>query len=215
MPSKKHPLVFISHSHNDHGIAEKIKTDLERLGIDAFIAHVDIVPSLEWRQEILKQLEACDLVIALLTSAFKDSKWTDQEAGIAIAKGKPILPIAIELMPYGFLEQFQALPWEATNSAQRRADLLRTLADRLGIPSEPVVRAFVKSASWEEAGIATRLIVDRTDLTNEQINRIARAWLENGQINGSFAARQGLHKFLEEHEDEIEPALRAKVSKLP
>ncbi len=215
MPEKKRPLVFISHSHDDHEIAETIKYDLERVGIDAFIAHVDIVPSLEWRQEILKQLEACDLVIALLTEAFKASRWTDQETGIAIAKGKPVLPIAIELMPYGFMEQFQALPWEQTNRAQRRAELLRSLVDRLHVPVETVIRAFEKSDSWEDAGIATYLIVARVDLTKDQVNRVARAWLKNTQISDSFVARPMLHDFLDAHEDEVEPTLRSRVSRLP
>ena len=211
---EKSRVVFISHSHRDHKIADLIKYDLERFGVSAFIAHVDIAPSLEWREEIVKQLEACNLVIALLTTAFQESKWTDQECGIAISKGKPILPLAIELMPYGFLEQFQAQPWEPMNVAQRRGELIRNVTERLAVSPEVIVRTFEKSDSWEDAGIAARLIVDRTDFKPEHVNRIAKAWVENDQINGSFASRPMLDTFFDQHESEMDPSLRSRILKL-
>ncbi len=53
MPS---PKVFVSHSHLDYDKAILIKEDLERYGLEVFVAHKDITPSLEWRNEIVGQI---------------------------------------------------------------------------------------------------------------------------------------------------------------
>ena len=50
-----------------------------------------------------------DALIAILTPGFNESKWTDQEIGVAIGRKVPIVPIRIGLDPYGFIGKYQAL----------------------------------------------------------------------------------------------------------
>ncbi len=65
--------VFVSHSHLDYDTAASIKRTVARYGLKVFVAHKDISPSVEWRDEIAKQVRACDLFVALLTQNYKTS----------------------------------------------------------------------------------------------------------------------------------------------
>lgn len=208
MPNLK---VFVSHSHLDYDKAVWVKEDLERYGLEVFIAHKDIAPSLEWRDEIVSQIKGCDLFVALLTSNYKASPWCDQECGIAYANRKPMLPVAIELMPYGFLERFQAMFWDATDTRKNRTNLIETVLRRLPIPTESIVTGFVTSDTFAEAAMAFGLPLRRPDLTKEQIRRVAAAWFTNSQIRGSGVARKMLPQFYERHGDKLPVALRDRL----
>lgn len=212
---ERNPLVFISHSHLDYDTAAFIKMELERYGISAFVAHQDIIPSRAWRNEIHKQLEACDLLIALLTRNFKASKWTDQECGIAIGLEKKILPVRIDYEPYGFLADYQVLKWDEERKWPKRRELLRIVIDELGAPTKCLVRGLVTAPSFDDAGFAVGELVQRTDLTNDEINQIAAAYLDNNQIRDSSSAREGMKWFFHVYGDRINPRLRRRVIGIP
>lgn len=110
-------LVFISHSHNDRQTAMSIKRELEKLGIESFVAHEDIEPMKEWRVEIERALQSMDLLIALLSDNFSYSNWTDQEVGAAIGRQVPIIPVRMGRDPYGFMDKYQAIRGSDGNRA--------------------------------------------------------------------------------------------------
>jgi hypothetical protein len=210
MPS---PKVFVSHSHVDYDKAMWIKEDLERYGLEVFVAHRDITPSLEWRNEIVGQIKSCDLFVALLTFSYKDSHWCDQECGIAFANSKPMLPVAIELMPYGFLESYQALIWDPTDIRKSRANMIRAILSGQSIPTELVVAGVVTSDSFAEAGEALGILLRRGDLTDEQIHRVATACFKNTQIIGSSTAQKLVPEFYQKYSDRLPPNLRARFAR--
>ncbi len=102
--------IFLSHCSSFSIEAGKLKENLRLLGISSFVAHTDIQPSKEWRQEIQRALKTMDVLAPLLTSDFHLSEWTDQEVGIGVNRGVPIISLKYGLDPYGFLEKYQALP---------------------------------------------------------------------------------------------------------
>ncbi|HIH44794.1 MAG TPA: toll/interleukin-1 receptor domain-containing protein, partial [Candidatus Methanoperedenaceae archaeon] len=59
--------IFLSYSTNDKVIAGSLKTLLELMGFEVFLAHEDIEPSVEWQEEIKDNLDKCDIFIPLLT----------------------------------------------------------------------------------------------------------------------------------------------------
>lgn len=101
--------LFISHRHSDSELAYTIKKELAKYGIDGFVAHVDITPSKEWQEEIVKALDTCDAITPLLTENFRDSKWTDQEVGYCIGRGVKVLSLNFSLTPYGLMGRYQAM----------------------------------------------------------------------------------------------------------
>lgn len=106
--------VFFSYSHNDRVLASKLNAFLEESEIDVFLAHEDIEISKEWRKEIFKHLESCDVLLALVTSNFEGSTWANQEVGYATKRTVPVVPLIIgktDIKRFGFLEALLGNLW--------------------------------------------------------------------------------------------------------
>lgn len=101
--------LFISHLASDKINAQKLKDKLEKYGISSFVAHTDIEPTREWQNEIEMALRTCDALVALMISGFHESKWTDQEIGLALGRDLLIIPVRMGQDPYGFIGKFQAI----------------------------------------------------------------------------------------------------------
>ena len=101
--------IFLSHKSSVKAKAANLKRKLENFGISAFVAHQDINPSKAWQTEIERALQTADALVALMTTTFHESSWTDHEVGFALARRIPVIPINLGCEPYGFLERFQAL----------------------------------------------------------------------------------------------------------
>jgi nucleoside 2-deoxyribosyltransferase len=101
--------VFISHADKERKVAGRLKRGLENIGLNAFVAHDDIVGGTDWNPALIERIEKCDIFVALISEAYRKADFTDQEAGIAFAMKKPIIPISLDgTMPYGFIKKFQA-----------------------------------------------------------------------------------------------------------
>ncbi len=138
------PLLFISHSHKNKDVASFIKMELHDFGIDVFVAHEDISPTEEWQKVILKKLKQCTGILLLLTEDFKESDWTDQETGFALALDKIVIPIKSPLTPYGFVSKYQALPWRRDEDVNK---LIELLVDKKIISIDMLIQGFAKSKS--------------------------------------------------------------------
>lgn len=103
-----HFRVFISHVHTAKQSAANLKFSLQNYGLSAFVAHDDIYVSDEWREEIVKALMSMDAMVAILTKDFSASKWTDQEVGFAVCRDVLVVPLNKGVIPYGFIEKYQA-----------------------------------------------------------------------------------------------------------
>lgn len=101
--------VFISHLTTNKQSASRLKENLAKYGIDCFVAHEDIEPSKLWLTEIEKALASMDLLCAIITEDFYQSKWCDQEIGIALGRSIPTLSIKKGADPHGFISKFQAI----------------------------------------------------------------------------------------------------------
>lgn len=109
--SKKSLKVFISHLSSNKEVAQALKEALKPYYIDCFVAHEDIMPTLEWQVEIIKALNTMDVFISLHCENFKNSVWCQQEIGIAYAKNIKIIPIKFDGKedPCGFISKIQGL----------------------------------------------------------------------------------------------------------
>lgn len=101
--------LFISHKDDNKKFANELKKALEVFGISSFVAHEDIEPSTEWQNEIEKALFSMDSLLALLSTGFSASVWTNQEVGVAFGRGIFILSVKAGEDPKGFVGKFQAL----------------------------------------------------------------------------------------------------------
>jgi hypothetical protein len=120
--------IFLSYHHNDRKMAAEVKTELQKAGFAGFMAHDDIEVSKVWRQEILKHLDSCSALMAIVTEHFAGSVWVNQEVGALMAKAERIVSLIFagsEGLP-SFLEMFQGIPLSSLNEAVAKS--LETIA---------------------------------------------------------------------------------------
>jgi hypothetical protein len=144
--------LFISHTTAHKARASALSAILEPWGVDGFVAHVDIEPTAEWKDVIESALHSCDAMCALLTPDFPTSAWCDQECGVAIARSVVIVPVDLGKKPYGFVNDFQALPVPKGRQRIEVADdvfmaLARNHRTRTSMPPRVVRRLEVREHS--------------------------------------------------------------------
>jgi hypothetical protein len=120
--------LFVSHISTHKKRAHRLKEALAPYGVAAFVAHDDIRPTKQWREEILKALNTMDGFVAVLTEGFSQSVWCNQEVGFAIAMRAKIISFKMEEDPPGFLGDAQALPWRRGKMAE---DIAREIYELL------------------------------------------------------------------------------------
>ena len=118
--------------------------------------HEDIEPTQDWQKEIERALFSMDALVALLSPDFHDSNSTDQEVGVAMGQGVPLIAVRLGLDPYGLMGKGQGLggcDWSDTDSmALKIFDLLhKRLADKTRL-FECTLMAYSESDSFEDSG---------------------------------------------------------------
>jgi len=212
VPKNAPHLVFISHSHKDKELATQIKDELEsRLSLQAFVAHEDIRPTQEWQETILEKLRECDVFLALLTKHFQKSNWTNQETGIAFSLHKIIIPIKIEVNPYGFISRLQALRWNRDNAEEGIDKMITLFYEREFISTAALIEGLGKSTSFADAGLKSELLQKIRRLSAKQVNQIAIAAVQNNQVYDSYKAKRVLRKLFTKYSDIIDPKVLKKV----
>jgi len=125
--------VFISHVSSHKSLAADISDAFLDDGIVGFVAHEDIEPTSEWQVVIERELHDCQALVSIFSPDFRQSRWTDQEIGIAIGRGVPVVAVRYGLDPYGFLAKYQAYSGLGKSPrviARAVVDLLMSVEDR-------------------------------------------------------------------------------------
>ncbi len=122
-----HFKLFLSHLSSFKGTVAKLQDALRKLGISAFVAHVDIEPTREWQDEIEAGLLSMDALAAILMPGFKESDWTDQEIGVAVGRGVLVIPIIRGLNPYGLISKYQGFNSSGKKVGDVADEVLRIL----------------------------------------------------------------------------------------
>jgi hypothetical protein len=77
--------IFVSHKHEDHGLALTVRDALHALGggkIECFVSGVDISAGADWNREIKARLARSHLLVLLFTSPSENWDWCLYEAGL-------------------------------------------------------------------------------------------------------------------------------------
>lgn len=207
--------VFLSYSAIDKKLAGKIKRRLEDYGLEVFLAHEDIAPSAEWQKTILQNLENCNVFIPVFTKNFKDSDWTDQEIGIVLAKKKFIIPLSVDIIPYGFLNKLQSLKLSSKPIYLSCEEIIKILKDNSKFERpllNSVIKTFLNSENFEEAKNKSRILLKFDEaFTAKQVNEIIRGSTQNNQIYGSFGAQCALRELIQKHNEVVDKNLTRKL----
>lgn len=201
----------MSYSNHDLELVKRVKDGLEYRGLDSFMAKYDIPTSEDWKEEILRNLNECEIFIAFLNSNYKKSDWADHESGIAFIKGKFIITINLECAAYGFLSPFQSYEFSG-NIAEVCDEILNTilsmaLSDTI---KDGVIRHFAASPHFKEARDNTAILEKIESFTTEQIHELMRAVIDNNQLHGINIPKSFVYKIVQEHHGTIDKGLLKK-----
>ncbi len=93
------PDVFISYSTKDEVRANEIFQGLKKVGVDVFMAGFSLQPGAVWKEEILKNLRAADIVLFIASPNSIASDAVKHELGGALFGSKEIYSICVDIMP--------------------------------------------------------------------------------------------------------------------
>ena len=200
-------------------MADAIKQSLEKFGVLAFVAHRDIYPSAIWRKTILEHLQGkCNIFAPILTKEFHSSLWTDQETGIAVQVGLPILPIKVDKDPYGFIDERQAVPLKPGEYLKMCLGVLVGLGTQhlmFGrVARLCLAKGLGSSESYDEAGLIAEVLTRLEPFSAEEATAVLRAIISNRQVYESNSAGRHLRAFLERHRSDLDTELVNRCSEL-
>lgn len=181
--------LFLSHISSFKMETAELQKVLLSYGITAFVAHEDIEPTKEWQNEIEIALKTMDGLAALLTPGFHESKWTDQEVGVAIGRSVPILSIRYGLDPYGFIGKYQGLQGSGKVLKQISKEILMILLNNENSRQKMthgLVYSFIASESFAESKEKIGLIEEAPYLSMELLQVLENSIKENSQIRNSY-----------------------------
>ena len=199
--------IFLSYSIKDKHKVGELKDDLERVGFGFFLAHEDINPSYEWQEEIYKNILDCDIFIPYITKYFKESDWTDQECGIAYKQSKLIIPLQVEITPYGFLNKIQALKFNPEKISSETDEIVRVIlnSNKFGDLKDFFIEQFIKSGCYINANENSKRLRYYDNFSEEEVKKICEGSLRNDQVLGAFTARLFLRKLVYDYEEYVDP----------
>ena len=191
--------VFLSHKAEYKEMASGIKDRLSAYSIASFVAHEDIEPMREWIGEIEVALSSMDVLVALLTDKFSESNWTDQEVGIAIGRGVPVIPVRLGKDPYGFIGKYQAISeFNSNSSAAKIGDAICKIilkSDKISVAKKGLTRDSIvddyiarvaQSGSFARSNDLAQHLPNLKTLSASQEEALVRAFNENYQVRYSF-----------------------------
>lgn len=187
----EHFRLFLTHIATQKQVARDLKSCLAPYGVDAFVAHADIEPGKEWRAVIESALFSCDALAGLLHSGFRESPWCDQEIGIALGRGIPVVPIQFDFAPYGFFGSVQAVNNGDNQTPTTLAhSLVRVLLKQNKTATtliEAIVLRLCRANSFKQANTLSKLLADEAPpLSRDQAEQLRHAQTHNPELQGAY-----------------------------
>lgn len=209
--------IFLSYSTEDKNLAGNIKKNLERYGLEVFLAHEDIEPSSEWQDEIVRNLKSCDIFMPIISKNFRNSDWTDQETGMAFIEGKVIIPLRTELVPYGFIGKYQALKLDLESIKDSCQRIIQTISKNDPLKeklTDCIISSFVRSYSFSDANEKALMLKELKQFTEDQANEIIRGFIVNDQISGAYDAKPVVEEIFSNYTKFVKPLLKKKFKEI-
>lgn len=201
--------LFLSHSSSKKSLVTQLKQELARFGVESFVAHADIEPSRQWLNEIRFALDSCQAFAAMLCQDFKESKYCDQEVGYALHRGLLIIPIRLEIDPYGFMAPLQGVPAFGKQASEIAPEVMNTL---LSHPTtkplmesareasiERLVDDFLCSNDFATSSKLLRNLEGYDELPKRLVDKISVNWERNDQISGCAKIPERMAALLKHH----------------
>lgn len=94
--------LFVSYAREDREAVQRLSVGLRRLRHEVWIDE-RLSGGQSWWAEILRQIQACDAVLAAVSPAMLESEACERERTYARQLGKPLLPVFVQPLPVELL----------------------------------------------------------------------------------------------------------------
>lgn len=204
-------LAFMSYQTENRAVAARVSDLLATLGIQAFMAHEHIEVSMQWRDEILRQIGLADLFVPILSQHYYQSIWCKQESGIAAFRRITLIPLSIDgSIPQGAISHIQSTRIDP--NAPTYANIFPGLAlNHVAFLISAIIQMIAQSHSYRNAESNFDLIAPYLNrATDAQIVELLTVSFRNSQVyDAAKCARVYLPPLLESHGHLIDREVRA------
>lgn len=146
--------VFISYSRKDKKSVIELCEELSRAGISYWLDKRGISSGDEFKSVIVKAIEESAVFIFISSTHSNESEWTPKEIGIAVARGKHIIPLKLDNSTYNKAVEFDLVNVDAVDYSSKTAKenakekLMATIRNKcLGIEKHPEYNQHVQIPS--------------------------------------------------------------------
>ncbi|MCP1830711.1 hypothetical protein J2R76_007411 [Bradyrhizobium sp. USDA 4532] len=194
-------LAFMSYQTADREIAAGVAQLLGTLGVQSFMAHEHIEVSVEWRDEILRQLGLADLFVPILSQRYYASIWCKQESGIAAFRRMTLIPLSLDgSIPQGFISHVQSSLLQGGQATYHQ--LMRGVASRdIRFAIDAGIRLVADARSFRQAEYHFEAVRPYLrGASDQQVIRLLTVSAQNGQVcHASLCARDYLPPLMQSH----------------
>jgi TIR domain len=206
-------LAFMSYQTDDRVVAASVSQLLATLGIQAFMAHEHIEVSMQWRDEILRQVGLANLFIPILSQRYHGSIWCLQESGIAAFRRISVIPLSIDgSIPPGALNHIQSTRIDP--NAPTYANIFPGLAlNHVEFLISSITQIIARSGNYRNAESNFDLIIPYLPrATDQQIVELLNVAQRNNQVaNAGRCAVHYLPPLLASHGHLLDREVRAQL----
>jgi hypothetical protein len=135
--------IFLSYSHTDAELADRIKSDLEKFGLSVWSDRGEILPGEPWAEKIQAAIESSEDILFIVPAKNETSGWLSAEVALSVASKardskKRLIPIITSRssdIPF-FLKQYQALDLSNEEQYRVKVNELANLLNKERPPQE-------------------------------------------------------------------------------
>ena len=205
-----HFKLFLSHIASFKEKTHLLKISLLKYGISSFVAHDDIEPTREWQDEIEKALFTLDALAAILLPNFHESKWTDQEIGVAIGRNKLVIPIRKGIDPYGFIGKYQGFNSQGKTIDQVAKGIAEILFSHK-LTNSKMIECFsetiINSVNEKDVIQYLEVITELDYIAKDVLEKIVKKYRNSVTINSSPNLRNRFEELFEKYSINYEEEL--------
>jgi len=141
--------VFISFSHEDRVLAERVAQLLKELGLQPLWSR-EIRPGTAFSESIKGMISHAHIFMPLITENSQSRPWVHQETGYAMALNIPVLPVAFGAQPGEMISQLQAVVVDPEDLTELKDRLQGPHLEQIVLPPPQRPQALVEVAEWPE-----------------------------------------------------------------
>jgi hypothetical protein len=195
--------LFLSHVSNFKEKTAQLQSALKLFGISAFVAHEDIEPTKEWQDEIERALFSMHALAAVLTPGFHESRWTDQEVGVALGRNLLVISVRRGLDPYGLIGKSQGLQAGGKTVGQVAEALFLVLAANVqtnGSMAGAIVSLMLFAQDFVQAGHWLSLLTRFERIPLTALHRLREGALQSSAVATSDALLREVNSLLKKYD---------------